>query len=111
MRLSERDQHAHIVSGPKDLLEAQVRARLAIVIVRVNEIDPDPLEALQRFAGGGISRHAGANLRIVDRNGAEEDPRSIENKIPSVDPKLACAKMNRPGGVELFSVCIQQRDP
>ncbi len=50
MRLGERHQHAHVVGRPEDLAVAQVRARIAIIVVRVHKVDTQALEPLERLA-------------------------------------------------------------
>ena len=47
VRLGEGDEHPHVVRGPQDLREAQVGARLAAVVVRVDEVDAEALQAQQ----------------------------------------------------------------
>ncbi len=44
--LGEGHQHADVVGGAEDLLEAEMGAGLAAVVVGVDEVDAEALEAL-----------------------------------------------------------------
>ena len=46
VRLRERHEHPHVVRRPQDLREAHVGTRLAAIVVRVDEVDAEALEAL-----------------------------------------------------------------
>ena len=48
-------------------VEAQVRARLATVVMRVNEIDADPLQPQQALLGPRVAGRRGADLGVVQR--------------------------------------------
>ena len=82
MRLRERDEHAHVVGGPQDLREAQVRAGLAAVVVGVDEVDAEALEPLQALAGRRVAGQRGADLGVVERNGGEEDAACRSGRSP-----------------------------
>jgi len=110
MGLGEGHEHPHVVGRTEDLLEAQVRPRLAAVIVGVDEVDADPLQAEQALLGPGVAGRQRAHLGVVQRQGREEDPRAVEVEIPSVDPELAEAEADRKGGVEEALPVVGQRD-
>jgi len=109
MRLRERDQHADIVRCPEDLLETQVGARLAAVVVGVDAVDPEALESFEALAGGPISGQGGADLGIVQGQGGEEKSGAVEIEVPALDPELAEAEPHRPGRVEYVVVGIEKR--
>ena len=92
MRLGKCHQHSGIVGGPQDLGEAQVRARLAAVVVRVNEVDAELLHPQHRLLRTLVRRGGGAHLCIVEGNRREIDPASIEIEIAAVDPEFAEAE-------------------
>ena len=110
MRLRERDQHAHVVSGFEDLRKAQVRAWLAAVVVRVDEVDADVLESPQAFPGDIVAGPQSADLGVVQRQRRKKDPRAVEVEIPSFDPEFAEAERSPVAHVERFAGGIQQRD-
>ena len=51
VRLRQRHQHPRVVRRAQDLREAQVRAGLAAVVVRVDEVDAETLEAQEALLG------------------------------------------------------------
>ena len=70
VRLRQCDEHSNIVRGAQDFLEAEMRTRLAAIIVRIDEVDSDALEPLQAFPCAIVSRQRSAHLRVVQRDGA-----------------------------------------
>ena len=100
MRLGERDEHAHVVGGPQDLGEAQVRARLAAVVVGVNHVDAEALEPLQALAARLVTGQRGADQGIVERDGGQEDARAVQVEVAAVDPELAEPESHVEGGIE-----------
>src|SRR5438034_5570201 len=67
MGLGKGDQHPGIVCSLQDFRKAQMCSRLATVVMGVNKIDSEALEALKAFACGLVSCQRGANLGIVQR--------------------------------------------
>ena len=110
MRLGEGHQHPHVVGGPQNLLEAEVRARLAAVVVRVDEVDADPLQPQQALLGPLVAGRRSAHLGIVQRQGREEDSGAVEVEVPAVDPQLAETETHRQGGVQHVVSVVGQRD-
>ncbi len=89
MRLRERDEHPYVVRGPQNLGKAQVRARIAAVVVGVDKVDADALETLEALAGGVVGGERRAHAGIIHRQGTKEDARAVEVEVPAVDPQLA----------------------
>ena len=56
MRLRQRHQYPRVVRGAQDFREAQVRAGLAAVVVRVHKVDPKTLEAQEALLGRCVGR-------------------------------------------------------
>ena len=110
VRLREGDEHPHVVRRPQDLREAQVRAGLAAVVVGVDEIDAEALEALQALAGGVIGGQRRSDLGVVQRQSAEKDAGAVEVEIPALDPELAKAEAHRPADIQHPAPGVQQRD-
>src|SRR5439155_334013 len=75
-------------------------AGLATVVVRVNVIDPQTLQAFEAFASGFVGRERGTRLRIVERDRREKNARAVEVKVPAFDPELAKTEPLRPTGVQ-----------
>ena len=75
VRLRQRHQHPRVIRRAQDLREAQVRARLAAVVVGVNEIDPETLEAQQALLGRLVGRQRGAHLGVVQRHQRQDTSR------------------------------------
>jgi hypothetical protein len=109
VRLGEGHQHPHVVGRPQDFGEAQVRAGLAAVVVRVDEIDPEALEPLQALAGPRVCRPRGTDLGVVQRHGRQEDAAAVQEEVPPVDPELAEAEARRQGDVQDLSSGLLQR--
>ena len=90
--LGKTDQHADIVRSAQDLREAEVRTRLTVVVVGIDEVDPEALQPLQALPRGRVRRLRRADLCIVQRNGGEEDARAVEVEIPAPDLDFAKAE-------------------
>src|SRR5262245_7175123 len=88
MRLRERDEHPFIVGRPENFGEAQMRARLAPVVVSVDEVDAKILEPFETLLGTLVSRPGGANLRVVERDRTQENATAVQIEVASVDPEL-----------------------
>ena len=110
VRLREGDEHPHVVRRPQDLREAQVRARLAAVVVRVDEVDAEALEPQQALPRRLVVRQRGPDLGIVQRHGGEEDAGAVEVEVPAVDPELAEAEAHGMAGVQHLAPGVQQRE-
>ncbi len=110
MRLRERHEHPGVVSRPQNLREAQVRAGLAIVVVRINEVDPDALEALQTFPRTVVARERGAHLRVVQRHGAQENATAVQIEVAAIDPEFAKAESDAEGRVQDAACFLGERN-
>src|SRR5262245_36075094 len=87
-----------------------MRAGIAIIVVRVNEIDADALEALQTFARGVVGCERRANLRIVDRDGAQKDAAAVQIKIAAINPEFPKAKAGLKITVEHSATPVAERN-
>ena len=85
-----------------------MRARLASVVVRVNIIDPETLEAFEALAGGGVGGQRGADLRIVERDRRKKNARAVEVEVPAIDPEFAVTEPLRPAGVQHVNIGIDE---
>jgi hypothetical protein len=59
VRLRQRHEHAHVVRGPQHFRETDMRAGLAAIVVGVDEVDAEALEALQGFPSALVGRGPG----------------------------------------------------
>ena len=100
MRLGERDEHAHVVGGPQDLREAQVRARLAAVVVRVDEVDAEALQPQQALLRRLVGRRRGADWALSSGTAERKMRRAVEVEVAAVDPELAEPEAHRQGRVQ-----------
>src|SRR5439155_9463403 len=83
-------------------------ARLAVVIVRVNEVDPEGLQALQGLPGACVIRQPGPDLGIVQGDRGQEDATAVQEEVPAVDPELAKAEAHGEGGIQQLAPSFQQ---
>ena len=72
VRLREGDQHAEVVGGTEDFGKAQVVTRLAAVIVRINEVDAEALEAANAFLCTVVCRPGRTDLSVIERHGGQK---------------------------------------
>src|SRR5947209_18460267 len=110
MRLRDRDEHAHVVSRPENLREADVGSRFAAVVVRVDEVDTEALEPLEALAGGFVRGPCRADLCVVERHEGEEYACAVQVEIAAVDPEFSEAEANGRRGVEWPLVGSVQRN-
>src|SRR5262249_1696288 len=90
--------------------KADVRARLATVVMGVDEVDTEALQAFHGFARALVRRRAGADLGVVQRDGREVDARAIEEEIPAIDPELAEPEAHGIASIHHISVHLDKRD-
>ena len=69
VRLREGNQHSDVVGRSQDFREAQMRPRLAIVVVRIDKVDAEALEPEQTFPRRRVSGLCGADRGVVQRHG------------------------------------------
>ena len=110
VRLGEGHQHSFVVGGPQHLLEADMRARFAAVVVRVDEVDPEALEALQGRPGAVVTGRGGAELAVVERDGRQVQTRAVQVEIPPVDPELAEPEADGQGRIQDRPAGVEQRE-
>jgi hypothetical protein len=110
MRLGQGDEHPRVVRGPQDLLKAQVRARLAAVVVRVDEVDAEALETLQALAGRAVGGPRGADVGVIQRDGRQEDAGPVELEVAAFDPELAEPEGPVLGGIQHPAPRVEQRE-
>ncbi len=66
-----------------------MRARLAAVVMSIDEIYPETLEPLHALASRTVVRQCGPDLSVVQRNGRQEDACAIQKEVAAVYPELA----------------------
>ena len=100
----------HVIRRPQNLFEAQMVARLAAVVVCVNEIDPKTLQASHTLSGRVVVGPCGADLGVVQGNRREEDARAVEIEVPAIDPELSKSETHGKTGVQHFPISLFQGD-
>ncbi|MHC4286356.1 MAG: hypothetical protein ACYSWZ_25825, partial [Planctomycetota bacterium] len=92
VRLRKGHEHSHIICCGQDLCKAQMCSRLAAVVVRIDEIDPEALKPLQTLPGCPVVRPGSSHLGIVQWNRGQKDAAAVQEEIPAVNPELTKTK-------------------
>src|SRR5262249_26901440 len=92
MWLRKGDEHPNVVGGPEDLGKAEVRTRLAPVVVCIHEIDARSLQPRQSLLGPVVTGQRSIHLRVIQRYGTKEYAAGVEIEVTPIDPKLTEAK-------------------
>src|SRR5438445_9647195 len=88
MGQGKKYQHPGVIRRPENFLKFQVGARFATVVVGVDRVDAQDLEALKSLPGRGIIGRRGAELVADVGRRRYENPAAVEVKIPPLDPKF-----------------------
>ena len=89
MGLRERHQHAGVVRRAQDFGETQMRAWFATVIVRIDKVDAEALEAQQALLRRRVGRRRGPDLRVVEGHQGQVKPRAVEVEVAALNPEFA----------------------
>src|SRR5579862_8271236 len=80
MELREGNEHPGIVGRAQYFLEGKVRPRIAVVVVRINKIDAETLQAAEGLLRGVIRRACDAKRGVGDRHRGKMDAGPVEIK-------------------------------
>ena len=109
MRLREGHQHPHVIRRPQDFREAEVRARFAAIVVGVDEVDAETLQALQAFPRARVGGPCRAHLGVVQRHARQENAAAVQDKVAALNPKFAESEALLPSLIQNFSGVIEER--
>src|SRR5438045_9495302 len=74
VRLRDRDEHSDIIRRAKHLLQCEMGARFTTIIMGIDKVDPDALEALKAFPCRAIAAGSRPHSAIVERTAPPELP-------------------------------------